>query len=109
MGSDEADFAANTKQERGILLQVLLLDVLLAGGLAAAGAFAYSSGLLANALDNGSDAAVYALSLVAAGRLWVDGGRPLRRPLEFSSLYSVSVPSLMLSVVSLWAPSPLAQ
>ena len=54
-------------EQRRVLLQVLILNVLLSSGLAAAGVFADSSGLIANALDNASDSAVYAISYFAVG------------------------------------------
>lgn len=58
--------------ERRTLWLVLVLNAGLAGGLLAAGALADSSALIANGLDNLSDAAVYALSLVALrrSRVW---------------------------------------
>jgi len=51
---------------------VLVLNAGLAGGLLAMGALADSSALIANGLDNLSDAAVYTLSLVALrrSRVW---------------------------------------
>lgn len=55
-------------RERRTLWLVLILNAGLAGGLLAAGALADSSALIANGLDNLSDAAVYALSLVALHR-----------------------------------------
>ena len=54
-------------QQRRVLLQVLALNVLLSSSLAAAGIAADSSGLIANALDNASDSAVYAISYFAVG------------------------------------------
>lgn len=59
-------------RERHTLWLVLILNAGLAGGLLAAGALADSSALIANGLDNLSDAAVYALSLVALhrSRVW---------------------------------------
>lgn len=59
---------ANLSQERRVLWQVLLLNAALSAGLAVAGLLGDSSGLLASALDNASDALVYALCLVAVGR-----------------------------------------
>lgn len=56
------------RQERRTLWLVLVLNVGLAAAFLAAGAIADSSALLANGLDNLSDAAVYALSLVALSR-----------------------------------------
>jgi Co/Zn/Cd efflux system component len=65
-------------QQRRVLLQVLILNVLLSSSLAAAGAFADSSGLIANALDNASDSAVYAISYFAVG------GSPRRKTIAAS-------------------------
>lgn len=62
----------NSDAERRALLAALLLNVGLSAGLLVAGVLASSSALLANALDNASDVAVYSLSLFAATRsvLW---------------------------------------
>lgn len=65
-------------QQRRVLLQVLILNVLLSSSLAAAGVFADSSGLIANALDNASDSAVYAISYFAVG------GSPRRKTIAAS-------------------------
>lgn len=51
-----------------MLLQVLTLNVLLSAALAVAGLAADSNGLIANALDNASDSAVYVISYLALGR-----------------------------------------
>ena len=51
--------------QRHTLLQVLLLNVVLAAGLLVAGLWADSSALIANSLDNASDAAVYGISYYA--------------------------------------------
>ena len=59
--------ATNARQRR-ILLLVLLLNVALFAGLGLAGWLADSSALLANAVDNGADGAVYLISLLAIGR-----------------------------------------
>lgn len=56
------------RQQRRVLLAVLVLNALLFVGLGAAGLMADSSALLANAIDNASDAAVYLLSFLAVGR-----------------------------------------
>lgn len=53
---------------RHTLLQVLLLNVGLTAILVAGGLLADSSALIANALDNGSDAVVYAISYFAVVR-----------------------------------------
>lgn len=60
------------QRERRTLWLVLILNAALAAGFLAMGAVADSSALIANGLDNLSDAAVYALSLVALsrGRQW---------------------------------------
>ncbi len=54
--------------QRRRLLQVLLLNVALTVTLAIGGYFADSSALVANAVDNASDAAVYGLSYIAVTR-----------------------------------------
>lgn len=54
--------------QRRTLLQVLLLNVGLSVGLLVAGIAADSSALIANALDNASDAVVYGLSYFAVAR-----------------------------------------
>ncbi|WP_415288023.1 cation transporter [Brevundimonas sp. S1H14] len=54
--------------QRRILLAVLALNALLFVGLGVGGLAADSSALLANAVDNGSDAAVYLISFLAVGR-----------------------------------------
>jgi Co/Zn/Cd efflux system component len=58
--------------ERRTLWIVLLLNVAIAAGFFAAGLFADSSALIANGVDNLSDTAVYALSLIALshGQTW---------------------------------------
>lgn len=55
-------------RQKSTLLQVLLWNLALFAGLGVAGWIADSSALLANAIDNGSDAAVYLLSYLAVGR-----------------------------------------
>lgn len=66
--SDDDIIEATTSEQRSTLAIVLALNVGLAIALAIGGTVADSSGLIANALDNASDAAVYALSLFAIGR-----------------------------------------
>lgn len=56
------------RDKRATLWIVLVLNVALALGLFATGYFSDSSALIANGLDNSSDAIVYAISLVAIGR-----------------------------------------
>lgn len=51
-----------------VLRQVMLWNLGLLAGLGAAGWMADSSALMANAIDNGSDAAVYLLSYMAVDR-----------------------------------------
>lgn len=55
-------------EERRTLIWVFALNAGLAAALLITGLIADSSGLLANALDNASDSAVYAISLYAIGR-----------------------------------------
>jgi len=58
--------------ERRALLVALWLNLAVAASLGVAGILADSSGLIANALDNASDAAVYAISYYAVvrGTVW---------------------------------------
>ena len=65
MGTDAV--RVESTQQRRILAQVLVLNVLLSASLFASGIYADSSGLMANALDNASDSAVYAISYMAVG------------------------------------------
>jgi divalent metal cation (Fe/Co/Zn/Cd) transporter len=55
---------ADITRQRSILRQVLLRNLGLFGGLGITGWMAGSSALLANALDNGLDAAVYLVRYV---------------------------------------------
>ena len=68
-----------TQEQRRVLLQVLALNVLLSIALAIAGLAADSSALIANALDNASDSAVYVISYLALGRSpgWKSGAARL--------------------------------
>lgn len=66
MSIHDADSAVS--EQRRILWIVLALNLLLVVGLAITGVLADSSSLIANALDNASDAAVYVVSLIAVGR-----------------------------------------
>lgn len=59
---------AEVASHKRILRQVLLWNLGLFAGLGVAGWMADSSALLANAVDNGSDAAVYLLSYIALDR-----------------------------------------
>ena len=54
--------------QRRTLLVVLILNAALFVGLGIGGLLADSSALLANALDNASDSAVYLISFLAVGR-----------------------------------------
>jgi Co/Zn/Cd efflux system component len=58
---------AEEAQQRRVLIHVLVLNVLLSTALIVTGVDADSNGLLANALDNASDSAVYAISYFAVG------------------------------------------
>jgi len=66
--SDDESFEAVTTEQRRTLWIVLGLNLLLVVFMGGAGLASDSSALIANALDNASDAAVYALSLFAVGR-----------------------------------------
>ncbi|MGE0531825.1 MAG: cation transporter [Hyphomonadaceae bacterium] len=66
--SDDESFEAVTAEERRTLWIVLGLNLLLVVVMGGAGVWSDSSALIANALDNASDAGVYALSLFAVGR-----------------------------------------
>ena len=68
MSSDNESFDTTTSEQRKILLIVLALNIVLVASLMITGVMADSSGLIANAVDNASDAAVYAISLFAIGR-----------------------------------------
>ncbi|WP_188053873.1 cation diffusion facilitator family transporter [Sphingosinithalassobacter sp. CS137] len=64
----EANLDLGSADKRRTLWIVLWLNVAIAAGFFAAGYFADSSALLANGLDNSSDAIVYALGLLALTR-----------------------------------------
>ena len=66
--SDEFDDEPKSEAERRILLWALLLNAGLSAALAIVGFVADSSALIANAVDNASDAAVYAISFMAVKR-----------------------------------------
>ena len=72
MSDFDEDMERASAAPRRALLLALLLNVGLAVGLAITGLIADSSALIANALDNTSDAGVYAISFYAAvrGLLW---------------------------------------
>lgn len=65
MSGDDAGLEPRSAEERRALGIALFLNVALAAGLGIAGIMADSSGLIANALDNTSDAGVYAISYFA--------------------------------------------
>lgn len=71
----EEQLNLESADKRRVLWIVMALNVALAVGLFAAGLFGDSSALIANGLDNASDAVVYALSLLALGRspVWKRG------------------------------------
>lgn len=71
----EEQLNLDSADKRRVLWVVLGLNVALAGGLILAGLIGESSALIANGLDNASDAAVYALSLLALSRsaMWKRG------------------------------------
>ena len=64
----EADLDLSSQDKRKTLWIVLALNVAIAAGFFATGYLGDSSALIANGLDNSSDAIVYAISLVALGR-----------------------------------------
>lgn len=64
----ETDLDLDSDDKRRTLWIVLWLNVAIAAGFFASGYFADSNALLANGLDNSSDAIVYALSLLALTR-----------------------------------------
>lgn len=64
----EGKLKLDSADKRQTLWIVLLLNLALAGGFAVTGALADSSALIANGLDNASDAIVYAISLMALSR-----------------------------------------
>ena len=72
MSDDDLDYVPKTHAERRALTWALVLNLALSAALVTAGLMADSSALVANALDNASDAAVYAISLFAVthGQRW---------------------------------------
>lgn len=64
----EADLDLGSGDKRKTLWIVLALNVVIAAGFFATGYIGDSSALIANGLDNSSDAIVYAISLVALAR-----------------------------------------
>lgn len=73
--SGDDNISPDTPEKRKTLWIVLWLNVAIAVGFFAAGYYADSNALLANGLDNSSDAIVYALSLLALtrSRTWKRG------------------------------------
>ncbi|WP_426266011.1 cation transporter [Sphingomonas sp. LHG3443-2] len=71
----ESNLDLGSADKRKTLWIVLALNVAIAVGFFATGVFASSSALIANGLDNSSDALVYALSLLALtrGPVWKRG------------------------------------
>lgn len=64
----ESDLDLGSTEKRRVLWIVLWLNVAIAVGFFATGWFADSNALIANGLDNSSDAMVYVLSLLALTR-----------------------------------------
>lgn len=64
----EEQSGAGHPGQRKVLWIVLALNVAIAAGFFATGLLGDSSALIANGLDNSSDAIVYAISLLALGR-----------------------------------------
>lgn len=75
--SGEGDLQLDTTAKRKTLSIVLWLNVAIAIGFFAVGYLADSNALLANGLDNSSDAIVYALSLLALTRSRNGSAEPL--------------------------------
>lgn len=77
--SCEPDLDLNSSETRGILWIVLWLNVAIAIGFFLTGWLGDSNSLLANGLDNSSDALVYLLSLLALtrSRVWKRGAARL--------------------------------
>ena len=67
MNGDSDSFDTKDAKQRKVLVIVLVLNAALVIALTITGVMADSSGLLANAIDNASDVAVYAISLFAVG------------------------------------------
>ena len=65
---DDTNHSPELRSEQRVLRIALWLNVALAAALFVAGVIADSSGLIANALDNTSDAAVYTISYYAVSR-----------------------------------------
>lgn len=82
---------ASDHQQRSTLLVVLGLNLGLAGALGVGGWLADSSALLANAVDNGSDAVVYLINLLAIGRAEAWKRRAARVSGVFLLLFAVMV------------------
>lgn len=89
----------NSDLHKRVLLQVLAWNLALSVGLGIAGWLADSSALLANAVDNGSDAAVYLLSYLAIDRrpAWKRGAAMLSGVMLL--LFAVA---LVIDVVRRW-------
>jgi cobalt-zinc-cadmium efflux system protein len=87
--SNEIDsFDVTDAKQRRVLLIVLVLNLILVVSLLVTGLIANSSGLMANAIDNASDAAVYAISLFAVGR-----------PIHFKRIAATASGVLLLIIV----------
>ncbi len=82
---------ATSRQQRSTLLAVLGLNLGLAGALGVGGWLADSSALLANAVDNASDAVVYMISLLAIGRADAWKRRAARVSGIFLLLFAIGV------------------
>jgi cobalt-zinc-cadmium efflux system protein len=82
MSNDEFEFEPKSEAQRRVLFLALLLNASLTAGLGITGWIADSSALVANALDNASDAAVYAISFFAVAR----GARWKARAAQLSGL-----------------------
>lgn len=85
-----------SERERHALKIALWLNAGLSAGLLAAGVMGDSSGLIANALDNASDAGVYAVSLHAVGR----GPRWKTRAARLSGVMLLALSGIVLADVA---------
>ncbi len=100
---DELNYVPKSEAERQALRWAFALNVGLAAGLAITGLVADSSALIANALDNTSDALVYAISLYAATR----GTRWKVRAARLSgSMLLVLAAGVLIDVVRRWFGTP---
>lgn len=97
----EVELQIENRLQRRTLLIVLVLNVLLFLALAVTGYLADSNALIANAIDNLSDTAVYAISWYAVGK----AASAKRKAARFSGIMLVVFAVLVLLDAPSWAPS----